>query len=135
MLTDTHTHLYSDAFSEDRDAMMQRAFNAGIKRFFIPAIDSSYTKAMYELEKHYPDQVFLMMGLHPTSVKDNYEEELAHVEEQFHNRKFFAIGEIGIDLHWDITTLEIQKIAFRRQIQLAKKYKLPIVIHCRRVQG
>ncbi len=131
MLTDTHTHLYSDAFSEDRDAMMQRAFNAGIKRFFIPAIDSSYTKAMYELEKHYPDQVFLMMGLHPTSVKDNYEEELAHVEEQFHNRKFFAIGEIGIDLHWDITTLEIQKIAFRRQIQLAKKYKLPIVIHCR----
>ena len=131
MLTDTHTHLYSDAFSEDRSQMMQRAFNLGIKRFFIPAIDSTYTEAMYALEKEYPENVFLMMGLHPTSVKDNFEEELAHVSGQFKKRSFYAVGEIGIDLYWDKSTLEIQKIAFKNQIQLAKKYKLPIVIHCR----
>lgn len=131
MLTDTHTHLYSDAFAEDRKEIMQRAFDVGINRFFIPAIDSSYTEAMYNLEKEYPSNVFLMMGLHPTSVKENYEKELTHVEEQFKNRSFYAVGEIGIDLYWDTSTLEIQKIAFKRQIQLAKKYKLPIVIHCR----
>ncbi len=131
MLTDTHTHLYSEAFNEDRPQMMQRAFDQGIKRFFIPAIDSTYTDAMYALEKDYPSTVFLMMGLHPTSVKENYEEELAHVEEQFKRRNFYAVGEIGIDLYWDKSTLEIQKIAFRRQIQLAKKHSLPIVIHCR----
>tara|TARA_R110002020_G_scaffold91165_6_gene221596 strand:- start:1069 stop:1833 length:765 start_codon:yes stop_codon:yes gene_type:complete len=131
MLTDTHTHLYSDAFAEDRKEMMQRAFDAGIHRFFIPAIDSGYTDAMYALEKNYPSTVFLMMGLHPTSVKENFEEELAHVEEQFKRRSFYAVGEIGIDLYWDKSTLEIQKIAFKRQIQLAKKHKLPIVIHCR----
>ncbi|GAB5401119.1 MAG: TatD family hydrolase [Aureisphaera sp.] len=131
MLTDTHTHLYSEAFDEDREAMMKRAFEVGIKRFFIPAIDSSYTNAMYRLEAAYPEHVFLMMGLHPTSVKENYEEELAHVESEFEKRKFFAVGEIGIDLYWDTSTLGIQKIAFKRQIQLAKKLGLPIVIHCR----
>ncbi len=131
MLTDTHTHLYSEAFDDDRGAMMQRAFNEGITRFFIPAIDSSYTEAMYQLEKDYPENVFLMMGLHPTSVKENYEEELAHVEAQFKKRTFYAVGEIGIDLYWDKSTLEIQKTAFKHQIQLAKKHKLPIVIHCR----
>lgn len=131
MLTDTHTHLYSTAFDEDREQMMQRAFDVGIKRFFIPAIDSTYMEAMYALEKAYPDNVFLMMGLHPTSVKENYKEELAIVEEQFAKRSFYAVGEIGIDLYWDQSTLEIQKIAFKQQIQLAKKYKLPIVIHCR----
>ncbi|MDN3723288.1 TatD family hydrolase [Aequorivita sp. SDUM287046] len=131
MLTDTHTHLYSNAFDGDRNEMMNRALNAGITRFFVPAIDSTYTQAMYSLEREYPKNVFLMMGLHPTSVKENFEEELAHVELQFQARRFYAVGEIGIDLYWDSTTLEIQKIAFKKQIQLAKKYKLPIVIHCR----
>ena len=131
MLTDTHTHLYSEAFIEDRDKMMQRALDAGVCRFFIPAIDSGFTEAMYELEKDYPEQVFLMMGLHPTSVKKNYKDELAHVKEQFQKRSFYAVGEIGIDLYWDTSTLEIQKKAFQEQIQLAKKYKLPIIIHCR----
>ncbi|EDM45604.1 tatD-related DNase [unidentified eubacterium SCB49] len=131
MLTDTHTHLYSDAFDSDRDEMMQRAIDAGVTRFFIPAIDSTYADAMYTLEKEYPSQVHLMMGLHPTSVKDNYKEELAFVEQQFLKRKFVAVGEIGIDLYWDKSRLEMQKEAFKFQIQLAKKYKLPIVIHCR----
>src|SRR5690606_7574993 len=90
-----------------------------------------YTESMYQLEAAYPNEIFLMMGLHPTSVNDNYEEELVHVETQFQKRKFYAGGEIGIDLYWDSSTLEIQKIAFKRQIQLAKKYDLPIVIHCR----
>lgn len=129
--TDTHTHLYSEAFDDDRDAMIQRALEAGVKRFFIPAIDSTYTQGMYDLEKAYPDNVFLMMGLHPTHVKENYEEELAHIEAQFEKRSFYAVGEIGIDLYWDKSTLSIQQDAFKRQIQLAKKYKLPIVIHCR----
>jgi TatD DNase family protein len=87
---------------------------------------------MYELEARYPENVFLMMGLHPTHVQENYEEELIHVEEQFERRRFYAVGEIGIDLHWDKSTLAIQQEAFRRQIKLAKKYKLPIVIHCRK---
>ncbi|TDE05076.1 TatD family hydrolase [Flavobacterium hiemivividum] len=130
-ITDTHTHLYSSEFDQDRDEMIQRALDAGVSRFFIPAIDSSYTRAMYELEKNYPDNVFLMMGLHPTYVKENYLEELMHVENELAKREFYAIGEIGIDLFWDKTTLEEQKNAFRKQIQLAKKYKLPIVIHCR----
>tara|TARA_R110002072_G_scaffold260722_9_gene419281 strand:- start:1716 stop:2567 length:852 start_codon:yes stop_codon:yes gene_type:complete len=131
ILTDTHTHLYSSQFDEDRDAMMQRAIEQEIKRFFIPAIDSSYAEAMYELEKKYSENVFLMMGLHPTSVKENYEEELAFVEKQFSKRDFYAVGEIGIDLYWDKSTLAIQQDAFRRQIQLAKQKQLPIVIHCR----
>ncbi|MNK10883.1 putative deoxyribonuclease YcfH [compost metagenome] len=129
--TDTHTHLYSEEFSEDRDAMIQRAFDAGVTRLFVPSIDSSYTNQMYELQAQYPENVFLMMGLHPTYVKENYKEELAHVEEQLANRKFAAVGEIGIDLFWDKTRLAEQQYAFKYQIQLAKKYKLPINIHCR----
>ena len=131
ILTDTHTHLYSSEFENDRDEMIQNAISKGVSRFFIPAIDSSYTQKMYDLEIKYPENIFLMMGLHPCYVKENYEEELALVETQLSKRKFAAIGEIGIDLYWDKTTLEIQKIAFQRQIQLAKKYKLPINIHCR----
>ena len=130
-ITDTHTHLYSEEFDIDRDEMMQRALNAGVTRFFIPAIDSNYIQKMYALEANYPENVFLMMGLHPTYVKDNYLDELQMVEQQLASRKFYAIGEIGIDLYWDKTHLKEQQIAFRRQIQLAKKYKLPIVIHCR----
>ncbi|TDD99405.1 TatD family hydrolase [Flavobacterium cellulosilyticum] len=131
IITDTHTHLYSDEFDEDRNEMIQRAIDVGVSRFFIPAIDSAYTQSMYDLEKAYPENIFLMMGLHPTHVKENYLEELQHVEEELLKRKFYAIGEIGIDLYWDKTHLEEQKKAFRKQIQLAKQYKLPIVIHCR----
>ena len=131
MLTDTHTHLYSNHFNEDLSLVMQRAFDSGVKRLFIPAIDSATTEAMYSLEKQYPDNVFLMMGLHPTSVKSNFEQELEHIKREFSKRHFFAVGEIGIDLYWDKSNLENQKKAFKIQIQLAKKYKLPIVIHCR----
>lgn len=131
ILTDTHTHLYSEEFDLDRSEMIQRAIDNGVTRFFIPAIDSTCTQSMYDLERDYPDNVFLMMGLHPTYVKDNYLEELQHVEDELAKRKFVAIGEIGIDLYWDKTHLAEQQIVFRKQIQLAKQYKLPIVIHCR----
>lgn len=131
IITDTHTHLYSDAFDEDRKAAIQKAIDNNIKRFFIPAIDSETTQSMYELEKAFPDNVFLMMGLHPTHVKENFEEELKHVEEELDKRKFYGVGEIGIDLYWDKSTLDIQKEAFIRQIQMAKDRDLPIVIHCR----
>jgi TatD DNase family protein len=131
IITDTHTHLYSEEFDIDRDEMIQRALNVGVNRFFIPAIDSSYIQKMYALEANYSENIFLMMGLHPTYVKDNYLEELQIVEQELRARKFVAIGEIGIDLYWDKTHLKEQQIAFRTQIKLAKQYKLPIVIHCR----
>ncbi|WP_218598159.1 TatD family hydrolase [Polaribacter sp. NJDZ03] len=131
MITDTHTHLYSSQFKEDQSEMMQRAKEAGVTRFFIPAIDSTYTDKMFQLEKDYPNDVFLMMGLHPTSVKENYLEELAHVKKWIDEKKFYAIGEIGMDLYWDKTFLTQQQDAFRTQIQWAKEKKMPINIHCR----
>jgi TatD DNase family protein len=131
IITDTHTHLYSELFDEDRDTTINKAIQLGITRFFIPAIDSAYTNAMLELERAFPENIFLMAGLHPTSVKENYKDELAHVENMLSKRRFYAVGETGIDLYWDTSTLAIQQEAFKYQIQLAKKYQLPIVIHCR----
>ena len=121
-ITDTHTHLYSEEFDQDRAEVINRAIENGITRFFIPAIDSNCTQKMYDLEKQFPENVFLMMGLHPCYVKENYLDELALVERELSQRKFYAVGEIGIDLYWDKSTLEIQKIAFKKQIQLAKQY-------------
>ncbi|WP_338410516.1 TatD family hydrolase [uncultured Flavobacterium sp.] len=131
ILTDTHTHLYASEFDQDRKQVIQKAIDAGVSRFFIPSIDSSYTSKMYDLEGQFPDNVFLMMGLHPTYVKENYLNELAHVEAELKKKKFYAIGEIGIDLFWDKTFLKQQQHAFKHQIQLAKKYNLGINIHCR----
>ena len=131
ILTDTHTHLYSSQFQEDRNEMMQRAIEAGVSRLFVPSIDSTYTQKMYDVEAQFPNNVFLMMGLHPTYVKENYLEELAFVETELERRKFYASGEIGMDLFWDKTFLNQQQHAFQHQIQLAKKHKLGINIHCR----
>ncbi len=131
IITDTHTHLYSESFDEDRNEMIERALKVNVKRFFIPAIDSSYYTRMLDLEASYPENTFLMMGLHPTSVKENVTEELHFVAEKLKERSFYAIGEIGIDLYWDRTFLQQQQDAFKTQIQWAKKYQLPIVIHCR----
>ncbi|GLB50963.1 TatD family hydrolase [Neptunitalea chrysea] len=131
MITDTHTHLYSEAFEEDRDEMIARAKENGVGRFFLPAIDSTYTDKMLTLQKAYPKEIFLMFGLHPTHVKENYKEELAHVEEMMAKHTAYAVGEIGMDLYWDKTYIKEQRAAFKMQIQLAKKNKMPIVIHCR----
>lgn len=131
IITDTHTHLYSEQFNADRDEVMQRAFNNKVSRLFVPAIDSSYYKSMFALEKQYPNNIFLMTGLHPTSVKENYNEELELVKNLLQERKFYAIGEIGIDLYWDKSFLQQQQDAFKTQINWAKENELPIAIHCR----
>jgi TatD DNase family protein len=131
IITDTHTHLYSEQFDEDRNEMIQRAIDLGVSRFFIPAIDSNYLDAMLDLEKAFPENIFLMMGLHPTHVKENVEEELAFVKKWLDTRNFYAVGEIGIDLYWDKTFLKQQQKAFKTQIQWAKEKNLPIIIHCR----
>jgi TatD DNase family protein len=131
ILTDTHTHLYSEQFDEDREDMIQRAIEAGVERFFIPAIDSTYTAGMSDLKKNHPDRVFLMTGLHPTHVKENHAEELQHVKEQLATGKYIAVGEIGVDLYWDQSTRDIQIQAFHQQIEWALEYDLPIAIHCR----
>ena len=130
-LIDTHTHLYSETFDEDRGAMIQRALACGVTDFFIPAIDSTYTERMFALEKKYPNHMHLMTGVHPTHVKENYKEELNHVASLLKKRSFCALGEIGIDLYWDKTFLKEQQEAFDLQIQWAKEHKLPFVIHCR----
>jgi TatD DNase family protein len=130
-LIDTHTHLYTEAFDEDRDQVIKNAIAKGIERFYLPSIDSEYTSRMYDLEKEYPNHIRLMMGLHPTHVKENCKEELQHVKQNLSQHRFAAVGEIGIDLYWDQTFLKQQQEAFNIQIRLAKEYELPIVIHCR----
>ncbi len=131
IITDTHAHLYSEQFDDDRHEMMQRAFQSGVSRFFIPAIDSTYINAMLALEKDYPENIFLMMGVHPTHIKENYLEELEVAKQWLNKRTFYAVGEIGIDLYWDQSFLKQQQIAFKTQIEWAKEKALPIVIHCR----
>ena len=130
-LIDTHTHLYTEAFDEDRNQVIKNAIAKGIERFYLPSIDSKYTSRMYDLEKEYPNHIRLMMGLHPTHVKENCKEELQHVEQNLSQHRFAAVGEIGIDLYWDQTFLKQQQEAFNTQIRWAKEYELPIVIHCR----
>ena len=130
-MIDTHTHLYVEAFDEDREEAIQKAISAGVTDFYIPAIDSDYHQRMFDLEKAYPERVHLMMGLNPTHVKENFKEELDLVKYYLDTRNFAAVGEIGIDLYWDKTYLKAQQEAFTKQIEWAKQYSLPIVIHCR----
>lgn len=131
IFTDTHTHLYSEEFSTDRDQLIQKAIDIGIKRLFMPNISRDSISGMLEVEKQFPDNCFPMMGLHPCSVAEDVEAQLQTVEEWLEKRSFSAIGEIGIDLYWDKTFFKQQQHAFRRQIKLAKKYALPYVIHSR----
>jgi TatD DNase family protein len=131
ILTDSHTHLYSKEFDEDRSALIEKAISAGVKRFFLPNVDSESIPGMFQVEKQFPENCFLMMGLHPCSVNAMYQQELRVMEYWLNKRKFVAIGEIGIDLYWDKTFFEQQQDAFRTQINLAKKHKLPYVIHSR----
>ena len=130
-LIDTHAHLYSQKFDEDRLAVMDRAFEEGVEKIFLPNVDSESIEGMFALEAAYPEQVYALMGLHPCSVQENYEEELKIVEKWLGERPYKAVGEIGIDLYWDKSTIEIQKKAFRRQINWAKELNIPIVIHAR----
>lgn len=131
-MIDTHTHLYAEEFDEDRKEAIQRALDKGISEFYLPAIDSESHVKMLNLEIEYPGQIFSMMGLHPCYVKpESWEKELEIVKNYLDDRHFPAIGEIGIDLYWDKTTLDIQVKAFEQQIDWAIEKDLPIVIHTR----
>jgi len=131
-MIDTHTHLYSEEFDEDRKETIQRALEKGITEFYLPAIDSEFHEKMLQLESDYPNQIFSMMGLHPCYVKpESWENELEIVKKYLDERSFPAIGEIGIDLYWDKSTLDIQVKAFEQQIDWAIEKDLPIVIHTR----
>jgi TatD DNase family protein len=131
VLIDTHAHLYLPEFEEDRAEMLHRAQEAGIAEIYLPNIDSRSIGPMQALEAAHPGLCHAMMGLHPCSVKADFEEELAVVRHWLDKRPFAAIGEIGIDLYWDSTTFDIQEVAFRRQIGWAKELDLPIVVHSR----
>jgi len=128
---DTHSHIYLPEFDQDRSEIVEKALAKGVKKLLLPNVDSSTIDSMLDICKSFPDACYPMMGLHPTSVKDNVEEELAIVERLLKENSFIAIGEIGIDLYWDKSFLAEQEEAFRFQIALAKKYNLPIVIHSR----
>ena len=129
---DTHTHLFASEFDNDIDIVIKNALDNGISKMLLPNIDSTTTKKMLQLCDNYPNNCYPMIGLHPCSVKkDNLEKEISHVEQMLSQNKFIAVGEIGLDLYWDKSTLDLQKIAFESQIELAKKYQLPIVIHVR----
>jgi TatD DNase family protein len=130
-IIDTHTHLYLKQFNEDVDMVIARSINSGIDKFIFPAIDSSHMKEMHDLQNKYPSNIYLMSGLHPVYVKENYKEELDLVVQSLDNHNYVAIGEIGIDLYWDKTFLKQQQEAFEFQIRLAISNDLPIVIHCR----
>ena len=131
MFVDTHTHIYLPELSAEIDQVIARANANGIRQFFLPNIDSTSIDAVFKLANQFPDQCYPMMGLHPCSVNENYEQELATIFAAARANKIYAIGEIGIDLYWDKTTLANQLEAFETQINWAKDLNLPIVIHCR----
>ncbi|MBN2745244.1 MAG: TatD family hydrolase [Bacteroidales bacterium] len=128
---DTHCHLYLEEFNLDLDAVVARAKKAGISRFLLPNIDSHSIEPMLKVMESHAECVFPMIGLHPTSVKNDYEKELSIVESWLEKAQFIAIGEIGIDLYWDKTFLKEQQLALDYQFQLALKYNLPVAIHSR----
>lgn len=128
---DTHTHLYLSQFENDIDDVIESAICSGVKKMFLPNIDSSTLNQMNALATKYPENCFPMIGLHPTDVKENYKEELAIVEREAETGKYIAIGEIGIDLYWDKSFLKQQQEAFGFQLELAKKHHLPVAIHAR----
>jgi len=130
-LIDTHCHLYGQDFTGDIKAVIERAENEGVRRFYLPAIDSETHDAMIQLEQVFPGKCIAMMGLHPCSVKEDYKQELALVGEWLAKRPFKAVGEIGLDYYWDKTFIDAQKEAFHQQIEWALHYQLPIVIHSR----
>lgn len=129
--TDTHTHLYADAFDSDRTSLIEQAIADGVTRFYLPNIDASSIEGMLALEKQFPENCFAMMGLHPCSVNASVAEELQVVENWLKKRKFAAVGEIGMDLYWDKTFVKEQELAFRTQIDWALQYNYSINIHCR----
>lgn len=131
ILIDTHTHLFLPEFKEDRSRVVADAIEKGIAKFLLPNVDDSTIDSMLTLADEFPGICLPMIGLHPTSVDNHYKEKIILVREKLETRKFWGIGETGIDLYWDDTFLEQQVEAFKDQISLAKEYHLPLVIHAR----
>jgi len=131
MIIDTHTHLFVADFDIDRASVIKRAKDEGVEKFVLPNIDSSTIEALKKTVKEYPDEMLPLMGLHPTSVKENYKEELAIIKHHLDNKKYYGVGEIGIDLYWDKSFLQQQQDVFQTQLQWAKEKKLPVSIHIR----
>lgn len=131
MFIDTHSHLYEEEFREDREESILRAREAGVEYFILPDIDRESRERMLAIEEQYPGIMFPLIGLHPTSVHDDYREELAQVEKYLGTHRFYGIGECGIDLYWDKSTFKEQVKAFEHQLELAKDMNFPVVIHSR----
>jgi TatD DNase family protein len=131
MYTDSHTHLYLDAFDTDRDMVVQRAIDAGVTRMLLPNIDSSTIDPLFSMAERFPAHCLPMMGLHPTSVRSNYREELQHIQSFIERQDIVAIGETGMDLYWDKTFVKEQEEVFAIQISWAMELDLPLVIHAR----
>ena len=131
ILTDTHTHLYYESDAEKRTGLMQRCLDNEVSRLFLPNVDVASMSLVFDLAKAYPQNCYPMLGLHPCDVQDDWEAQLETICNAIPQNRIFAIGEIGIDLYWDKTTIDKQIIAFKTQIGWAKANKLPIVIHCR----
>ncbi len=131
MIVDTHTHIFVSEFDQDRNEVVQRAKEAGIEKFVLPNIDTKSISALKQCVKDYPGDMLPLMGLHPTSVKEDYQEQLAIIKQELDRGTYYGIGEIGIDLYWDQTFLREQQEAFQMQLQWAKAKKLPVSIHIR----
>jgi len=133
MFIDTHTHLYSEEFNEDRTAIVQKAIDSGVEKLFLPNIDVESINGMHQLVEEFPNNCYAMMGLHPGYVKEDWEEQLNTIEKHLFDQpeKYIAVGEIGMDLYWDKSFKNAQETVFRKQVEWAKNLKLPIVIHAR----
>lgn len=131
-MIDTHAHIYLDEFMEDMDKLFFDLEVEGVDKVFMPNIDTTSIEAINKVEDEYSNKAYAMMGLHPCYVKpENFKQELQSIEKCLHNRKYWGVGEVGVDLYWDKTTFEIQKEAFDRQIEWAKDLQLPVIIHSR----
>ena len=130
-LIDTHTHLYLKDFDEDIDEVITRGVAAGIKKFYLPAIDSSKTSRVFSLQEKYPDNCFAMVGLHPCSVKADYKKELSMVYNSLSTTRYSGIGETGLDFYWDRTFEKEQYLALEKQLEWAIEFSSPIILHTR----
>lgn len=131
LFTDTHTHLYSEAFEEDRKDMVARAIQSGVSTMLLPNIDVSSIGPLTALINEWPENIFGMMGLHPCSVGPDVEKQLSIIKNELYTGDYLAVGEMGMDLYWDSTYLEEQKHAFKTQVAWAKELDLPVVLHVR----
>lgn len=128
---DTHTHLFLNQFENDREIVVNQAINAGVTKLILPNVDQKSLNDMQKLCEKFPENCYPLIGLHPSSVKNNFEKILEKFETELETKKYYGIGETGIDLYWDKTSLDIQKVSFIQHINWSKKYKLPLIIHAR----